>query len=247
MQKKKGSRVLPAVAAVSVLMLISVTCLILADLFLDRGNTVEIEIPEYRGMLESDIHETDNIEINKNYIFSDKAERGVVISQSKRGRVKTARGEKYSVTLNISLGRETHKLPDLRGLDLYEASAIVRGIGCTVRTQFSESDRRHDSVLFSIPEADNEMKAGEEVILYVAQRSTPSTVTVPDFYGCALNNLQSKVEESGLSLGKIEFIYGEDFLPNTVIYQSIGGGCLVSVGETVDFYVAKAPENEERG
>ena len=241
MQKKKRN-VLPAIAITSAVLFASVLCLVLADLFFDKGDATEIEIPDYRGTLESDIAPTVKIELEKSYSFSDKAERGVIISQSARGRVKVPRGEKYRVILNISLGRETRRLPDLRGLDLYEASAMLRGMGCTVKTRFSESDSRPDSVLFSIPEPEAELSEGDEVILYVATRSAPVTVRVPDFYGCSLDNLESRVRESGLDLGKIEFIYGEDFLPDTVIYQSIGEGCLVGMGVSVDFYVAKAPE-----
>ena len=240
MQKKR--RVLSALAIASAVLFFAATCLIFADLFFDKGDATEIEIPDYRGMLESEIAPTDKIELEISYVFSDKAESGRVISQSKKGKVKVPRGEKSGVILTVSIGKETAKLPDLRGLDIYEASAIIRGMGCAVKTRFSESDSRPDSVLFSIPEADTELAAGEEVILYVATRRAPVTVTVPDFYGCSLNNLERRVKESGLDLGKIEFIYGEDFLSDTVIYQSIGEGCIVGAGESVDFYVARAPE-----
>lgn len=245
MQRKSENKklIFPIIiaAVISVVAFLGVACLFFADLFLDGGDAVEIIIPRYEGMHEASIEESDGILLEKSYVFSSKVDKGIVISQSKKGAVKLARGEKYPVRLTVSLGVETHRLPKLAGLDIYEASGIVRQMGCIPKTVFSESERTPDSVLFTLPEADTEIKAGETVILYVAARSSIGTLTVPDFYGCGMDDLYSRVEESGLGVGKIEFIYSEDFLPNCVIYQSVGKGCIVKVGEKIDFYVSRPP------
>ena len=230
-------------AAISVAVFLLIAYLLLFDLFFARSRMQEIDIPKYVGENEEDITEIPLVSFEKNYVFSNKVPSGVVISQSKIGKVKVEKNGEYPVRLTVSLGRETHKLPNLCGLDIYEASGILRQMGCTVKTQLSESEEKADTVLFSIPKADDTVRAGDEVILYVASRRMERTVTVPDFYGYDAEKLELRVNESGLSIGNIEFIYSEDFLPDTVIYQSVGKGCRVKMGESIDFYIAKAPQS----
>ncbi len=243
MRKNKKRRLLPYILAalISGAVFAATVGFMAADLFFDAQDMMEIEIPVLEGKDESEVDLPESIELQRDYVFSESVAAGEVISQSKQGRVKVARGEKYPLRVSISLGRETRVLPDLRGLDIYEASGILREMGCIPKTVFSESDEPSDSVLFTIPAADTELAAGRTVTLYVATRSQPRTVRVPDFYGCSIDSLQERVESAGLALGKIEFIYSEDFLPNSVIYQSVGEGCLVKYGEKIDFYISKSP------
>ena len=243
MRKEKGLKPYILAALITNLLLVGIVLFAFLDLFCDYGNAREIDIPHYKGVSEAEILNIDGVSYKKNYVFSDTVKKGIVISQSQHGRVKAGSGDVVYVKLDISLGRETHALPDLAGLDLYEASGIIREMGCVVKTVFSESDKEQDKVLFTLPKAQTELYAGDVVTLYVATRSAPKTVRVPDFYGCGLDSLESQVKDAGLTVGKIEFIYSEDFLPNTVVYQSVGKNCLVKTGEAVDFYICRAPRN----
>ena len=243
MRKEKGLKPYVLAALITNFLLVGIVLFAFLDLFCDYGNAREIDIPHYKGVSEAEILNIDGVSYKKNYVFSDTAKKGIVISQSQHGRVKVSDGDVVYVKLDISLGRETRALPDLAGLDLYEASGIIREMGCVVKTVFSESDEEQDKVLFTLPKAQTELYAGDVVTLYVATRSAPKTVRVPDFYGCGLDSLESQVSDAGLTVGKIEFIYSEDFLPNTVVYQSVGKNCLVKTGEAVDFYICRAPRN----
>ena len=243
MRKEKGLKPYVLAALITNLLLVGIVCFVFVNLFCDYGNAKEIDIPYYKGKSEDEILDADGVSYKKNYVFSDTVKKGIVISQSRHGRVKVSDGEDVLIKLDISLGRETHTLPELAGLDLYEASGIIREMGCVVKTVFSESDEEQDKVLFTLPKAQTELCAGDVVTLYVATKSAPKTVRVPDFYGCGLDYLESRVRDCGLTVGKIEFIYSEDFLPNTVVYQSVGKNCLVKTGEAVDFYVCRAPQN----
>lgn len=242
MRKNKG-KILPyfLAAFISGIIFIATAGFLFADLFFSKDEVRIVDIPSFVGMSEDDIPRED-IEFEKSYAFSDNVDKGIVIFQSRRGKVKIPVGEKLPLKITVSLGREAHILPELAGVDLYEASGIIREMGCVPRTVFSESEKAPDTVLYTLPAAGSELHKGDTVTVYVATRSAPRTVCVPDFYGCSLDNLQGQVEDAGLTLGKIEFIYSEDFLPNTVIYQSIGKGCLVKPGERVDFYISRSPE-----
>lgn len=230
-------------ALASLIIFISISGFLFADLFFYGTKSKEIEIPNLVGMSAEDISLGDAIEIRKNYVFSDSVPSGVVICQTRHGKIKVRDGESVSLDLTVSMGMEKRLLPNLCGLDIYEASGIIRELGCVPKTVFSESDEAFDSVLFSLPSANTELHRGEVVTIYVAKRKSGITVSVPDFYGYSFDGLQARVESAGLTMGKIEFIYSEDFLPNAVIYQSIGKNCLVKQGETVDFYVSRLPEN----
>ena len=242
-KKKRGLKPYVLMAAVSFIIFISVSGFLFFDLFFDREKVTEIEIPNLVGIPDGDFPVDSRITVEKKYVFSDGAEKGIVISQSRRGRVKIRDGESVALEISVSLGKEKRILPDLCGLDIYEASGIIRELGCIPKTVFSESEKRADSVIFSLPRANSELHYGEVVTIYVAKRETGITVTVPDFYGCAMNDIQERVETAGLTVGKVEFIYSEDFLPNTVVYQSVGTGCLVKQGERVDLYVSRLPQN----
>lgn len=241
MRKNKG-KLMPYVltALLSAVVFVAVSVFLFADLFFVKDKMKVVDVPSFVGVNESDISNGE-FEIERAYVFSDNAERGTVISQSHKGRAKIPEGEKYTLKITVSLGRETHILPNLSGLDIYKASGIIREMGCVPKTVFSESEEQPDGVLFSLPKAGSELREGDVVTIYVAKRKSPKTVRVPDFYGCSLNNLQSQVEDVGLALGKIEFIYSEDFLPDTVIYQSVSKNCLVKQGEKIDFYISKSP------
>ncbi len=240
MRKKRWLLPYALAAVISVAVFFATAGFLFADLFFSKDDSKIIDVPSYVGMDEDSISFCE-IEIERSYSFSDTVAKGLVISQSRKGRVKVASGEKLVLGITVSLGKETHVLPELKGLDIYEASEIIRKMGCVPRTVFSESEERADSVLFTLPKPSSELYEGEVVTLYVATRTTPKTVRVPDFYGCSLNNLQSQVEDAGLTLGKIEFIYSEDFLPDTVVYQSVGKNCLVKNGASIDFYIARNP------
>ncbi len=225
-------------ATIAVAAFLLVACLLCADLFFVREEMAVIDVPSYVGSDEMSIHGTDSIEIEKIYTFSDTEEEGIVISQSFSGKTKVAPNDRYRLKLTVSLGEEKREMPDLFGRDIYEASAILRKMGCVVKTILLESEHEADSVIMTVPEKSTELHRGETVTLYIATKSTPKVVCVPDFYGCDADSLRKRVEMSGLNLGKIELIYSEDFLPDRVIYQSTRAGCLVPYGETVDFYVA---------
>lgn len=240
MRKKRGLGPYIWAVVISALVFFTTAGLLFADLFLQKDKADIIFVPSYVGMNENDIS-GDEIEFEKIYAFSDTAKKGTVISQSRKGKIKIPSGEKLSLRITVSLGRKTHILPELAGLDMYEASGIIRGMGCVVKTVFSESEDEPDRVLFTLPKPNTEILSGDTVTIYVSSKSSPRSVRVPDFYGCSINNLQSMLEDAGLTLGKIEFIYSEDFLPDTVVYQSVGKGCLVKSGERIDFYVARFP------
>ncbi len=245
MQRKRKAQTKTAIfpivlaAVISIAAFLGVACLFFGDLFFSDDKMIEVELPYYEGLYESEIESREYIELERSYVFSDNVQKGRVISQSKRGKIKIPDGERYLLRLDISLGGETYTLPELRGLDIYEASGIIREMGCVPKTVFSESDEPSDSVLFTLPKANSPLKAGETVTMYIATKSAPRTVRVPDFYGCSLETLQERVESAGLSVGEIKYIYSEDFLPNSVIYQSVSKNCLVKQGEVIDFYVSK--------
>ena len=229
-------------AASSLVILILVVGFVFADLFLDGEKMQMIDIPSYVGMDESAVT-LDELDVEREYVFSHDVARGVVISQSHTGTCKIQIGSKYPLKIRVSLGERTSTLPNLLGMDIYEASGIIRELGCIPKTVFSESDAEYDTVILSTPSAGAEVREGDTVTIYVARGKPSVTVRVPDFYGCSLANIEAQVESAGLSLGKIEFIYSEDFLPDTVVYQSVGKNCLVKEGESVDFYVSRLPKS----
>ncbi len=203
-------------------------------------NTYILTVPKLVGLDGGNIASYPDIEIMREWIYSSDAEKGTVISQTPYAgaRKKLKSGEKYTVTVFISLGERTANIPDLRGVGEMSAAAALRSIGARVKIMPIYGDGADGAVLYSSPGAETEIKEGDTVTIFVSRHRTDEPVAVPDMCGMTL----SEAYRYALSIGLLISEDDSNKLEGIVTAQSIAAGAKVKKGS----YISFKTETEER-
>lgn len=247
--KNKTIKKLTIFALLSVGIFILTVICAFAYLFADLGGKRElIEIPSFTGAKYSEISAPDRINLERELVFSDDTPEGEIISQfpyagAKR---KLAEGEKYTVKLTVSMGKERQTLPNLKNFKYTEAAAVLRSIGAEIRiVSVYDDEIERDIVLRTSPAAGNRVERGEQVTLFVSRNHIHSSVRVGDFVGLPLDEAASEILAQGLTLDKISQDYSDKFAAGEVISQSVAPGSYVLHGTKIDITVSAGQKKEE--
>ncbi|MFJ1970790.1 Stk1 family PASTA domain-containing Ser/Thr kinase [Streptomyces sp. NPDC087903] len=171
--------------------------------------------------------------------YSDTVKRGMVIGTDPKpgSRIR----DHDTVTLTISDGPETVRVPDLGGVRLDEARNRLRKDGLApgmVTREFSDEVAR-GSVISTEPDAGTTRHAGSAIALLV---SKGSPVDVPDVSGESLEDARADLEEAGLTVEvSAEQIYSDDD-KGEVARQTPLEGSEAAEGDTVTLTLSKGPE-----
>ncbi|MFK4147615.1 Stk1 family PASTA domain-containing Ser/Thr kinase [Streptomyces sp. NPDC004065] len=174
--------------------------------------------------------------------YSDTVERGTVIGTDPEAGARIRGND--GVTLTISDGPETVKVPDLAGRPLGEARKELKKSGLEpgmVNREFSEEVAK-DSVIGTNPGAGTRRHAGSAIALTV---SKGSPVDVPDVTGEDLDRAKSDLEDLGLKVTVAPEQVNSEFDQGRVARQSPAGDAQAAEGDTVTLTVSKGPEMVE--
>jgi eukaryotic-like serine/threonine-protein kinase len=164
---------------------------------------------------------------------SDLAPRDTVFRQVPSANSKVDEGS--TVTLFVSNGPTTVKMPDVLGLTQQDARRRVRDAG--LRPSLEQENSRkvpEGNVIRSDPGPGKAIERGSRVTLVVS--SGPREVQVPDVEGQDQKDAVDRLREEGLSVVVRERESGEP--PDTVVDQSPAAGQLVGEGSTVTLFVS---------
>ena len=191
---------------------------------------IVFEVPNLVDLDENEIGGACGVEITREWVYSDEVARGVVISQTPHAsaRRKIAEGDKCPVTVYISLGERTEKIPELRGIDSLSAAAALRSIGARVRTVAIYGDGEDGVVVDTSPAQNSEIHEGDTVTLYVSKQRVREPITVPNFCGKNFDEAVRLALSLGLFIGECE---GN----GKVISQSIPEGARVLADSYISF------------
>ncbi|MFF9620779.1 Stk1 family PASTA domain-containing Ser/Thr kinase [Streptomyces griseosporeus] len=174
--------------------------------------------------------------------YSDTVKRGTVISTDPAPGARI-RGN-GSVTLTVSRGPETVKVPDLQGYRLDKARSVLKDSGLEpgmVTREFSE-DVPKGFVIDSDPPAGTERHADSAIALTV---SKGSPVEVPDVTGEDLAAARSDLEGAGLKVEVAAERVNSEHDAGKVAAQTPGSGSEAAEGDTVTLTLSKGPEMVE--
>ncbi|MFJ4618493.1 Stk1 family PASTA domain-containing Ser/Thr kinase [Streptomyces sp. NPDC088812] len=174
--------------------------------------------------------------------YSDTVERGTVISTDPEPGSRIRKND--AVSLVVSDGPETVKVPYLKGTGLAKAKAQLKEDGLEpglVTRAFSE-DVAKGAVISSDPEAGTERRAGTAVSLVV---SKGSPVDVPDVTGDDLADARAELEEAGLKVKVSAERINSEYAKGRVAAQSPGADRQLAEGDTVTLTLSKGPEMVE--
>ncbi|MGW2743541.1 Stk1 family PASTA domain-containing Ser/Thr kinase [Streptomyces sp. NPDC001450] len=171
--------------------------------------------------------------------YSDTVERGAVISTDPAAGARIRSND--SVTLVVSRGPETVKVPDLQGVPLGRAQSKLKAAGLEpgmVNRAFSDSVPR-GAVISTDPEAGIKRHAGSAIALLV---SKGNPVDVPDVTGDDLDEAKQELEDAGLKVIVNTEQVNSDYDKGQVAQQTPDGDKQAAEGDTVTLTLSKGPE-----
>ncbi|MCC9704779.1 Stk1 family PASTA domain-containing Ser/Thr kinase [Streptomyces sp. MNU76] len=170
--------------------------------------------------------------------FSDTVKRGRVIGTD------PAPGERIrdndTVTVTISKGPQTVKVPDLQGYRLDVAKSKLKDAGLepgVVTREFSDEVIR-GQVISTQPGTGTEISSGAAVRIVVS-RGAP--VEVPDVSGDSVADATAELEQAGLKVKIASGRVNSEFDKGLVAEQAPGVGKQVGQGDTVTLTLSKGP------
>ncbi|MEV5319699.1 Stk1 family PASTA domain-containing Ser/Thr kinase [Streptomyces sp. NPDC052687] len=172
------------------------------------------------------------------HAYSDTVRRGTIISTDPAPGSRIRQND--SVTLTVSDGPQTVKVPNLAGYRLDKARDVLKDEGLEpgmVTREFSDEVER-GFVIGTEPVAGTERKAGSAIALTV---SKGSPVDVPDVVGQDLADAREQLAEAGLKVRVAERRVHSEHEQGQVARQSPGAGGRAAEGDTVTLTVSKGP------
>ncbi|MCE7548490.1 Stk1 family PASTA domain-containing Ser/Thr kinase [Streptomyces thermodiastaticus] len=173
------------------------------------------------------------------HAHSDTVARGTVISTDPSPGTRIR--DHGSVTLTVSDGPKTVRVPDVRGRPLDTARQRLRAAGLEpgmVSRAFSE-DVPKGTVIRTDPPAGTERHSGSAIALVVS-RGRP--VKVPDVTGEDLDEATSDLGEAGLKVTVAPERVTSEFDAGQVARQNPPAGRQLAEGDTVTLTLSKGPE-----
>ncbi|WP_367323798.1 Stk1 family PASTA domain-containing Ser/Thr kinase [Streptomyces sp. HUAS ZL42] len=176
------------------------------------------------------------------HAYSDTVQRGSVISTDPAPGTRIRDND--SVSLTISDGPETVKVPDVKGYRLDKAKARLKSDGLEpgmVTRAFSD-DVIKGFVISTEPEAGTERHAGSAIAIVV---SKGSPVDVPDVTGEDPEDARAELEEAGLKVEISAAEVNSEYDKGRVAAQTPGADKQAAEGDTVTLTLSKGPEMVE--
>jgi len=172
------------------------------------------------------------------HAYSDTVKRGTVISTDPGPGARIRRN--HSVTLTVSDGPRTVRVPDVTGVPQAEAAKRLTSAGLAPGVVTSEFDDSvtPGSVIRTSPAAGTSRRAGSAVALVV---SKGAAIDVPDVTGQDLDEATAALEKAGLKVAISPAQVNSDEDKGKVAEQSPADG-QAAAGDTVTLTLSKGPE-----
>ncbi|MER5222812.1 Stk1 family PASTA domain-containing Ser/Thr kinase [Streptomyces flaveus] len=174
--------------------------------------------------------------------YSDTVERGTVISSDPEAGARIRDNDPVSLT--ISRGPETVRVPNVKGYALDEARARLKDEGLKagmITRDFSE-EVPFGYVISTDPDAGTTRRAGSAIALII---SKGSPVDVPDVTGDELADARQELQDAGLKVEIAPEQINSEFDAGQVAQQSPAADRQLGEGDTVTLTISKGPEQIE--
>lgn len=163
---------------------------------------------------------------------------GTILSQIPKANARVREGRFVKVT--VSKGGKTVLVPKLQGVSMRQAELLLthRGLELGDISWIPSDSFPEDVVIASTPSFETQVPYGMSINLRVSLGTQPDTVVVPDLLGMNLEESKKILREVGLQLGDAKQVINEDFLPGTILSQSLPSGLKVQRGSEIKLKVS---------
>lgn len=178
-----------------------------------------------------------NVEIIAEEYHPDK-EDGTIISQYPVPGTLVKSGRLIKVVKSI--GRKDVIVPQLSGFSVRQAVLNIEAAGLLVGDiNWTHSDSLPERVVvFSYPASGTKIPMGSHVNLMVNRGSLAGIVYMPRLIGRPLEEARRIIEDMELKVGLVTHVTNENYLPETVLEQSVPPATELDVGEEIDLIVS---------
>ncbi len=158
---------------------------------------------------------------------------GTILSQIPHPNTRVREGRVVKIT--VSKGGEAVLVPRLQGISIRQAELLLihEGLELGDVSWTPSGSFPEDVVITSTPSSETSVPVGMSVNLRVSLGIKPDTVVVPDLLGMNLEESKKILREIGLGLGKTKLRVNNDFLPGTVLRQSLKPGQKIVRGSKI--------------
>jgi hypothetical protein len=164
---------------------------------------------------------------------------GTILSQIPALGTKIKEGR--MVKVKVSKAEEAVIVPQLKGISVRQAELLLAQATLQLgEVSWVSSDSfPRDVVIENVPASGLSVPPGILVNIVASLGAMPDTVMMPDLVGKNIDEGRKMLQEIGLQIGKIKSKRNDDFLPGTVLDQSIPPGDKVLRGTEIDLVVSK--------
>ncbi|MFD5950808.1 Stk1 family PASTA domain-containing Ser/Thr kinase [Streptomyces collinus] len=238
-RRRPGSRRGPVAIVVAVLLVLGIGA---GVWYINSGQFTEVPplLAKTQEQAENRLEDA-GLELGKvEHAYSDTVERGQIISSDPKAGERIRGNDSVSIT--VSDGPETVRVPALAGQKLDRARALLKEGGLEpgmVTREFSE-DVPRGSVITARPADGTKVRAGTGVALVV---SKGARIDIPDVTGSDEADARSELTEAGLKV-KIatERVTSSEYDKGQVVRQTPASGGPAAEGDTVTLTLSKGPE-----
>ncbi len=195
---------------------------------------VEMQVDDATELLEMSGLE---LEVTSEEYHYDKPE-GTILNQYPIHGTKVKSGRTVKVV--ASIGQKSVVVPEVSGISVRQAKLNIEAADLVlgdIAWTFTDSLPER-VVVFSYPSSGREVQIGTAINLMVNRGSLMNITFMPKLAGLSLEEARVKIAGAGLVIGLIKYLPDENYLPETVIEQSVEEAIELEIGEEIDLVVS---------
>jgi len=144
------------------------------------------------------------------------------------------------VKVVASIGQKDVTVPELSGISVRQAKLYIESadliLGDIAWTFVDSLPER--VVVFSYPAEGKLVPIGTPINLMVNRGSLTNVTFMPKLVGMSLDEARAKLADSKLVVGLVKYVTNENYLPETVLEQSVEEAVELEHGEEIDLVVS---------
>jgi eukaryotic-like serine/threonine-protein kinase len=165
---------------------------------------------------------------------------GYVVTQAPRanGTLKPGR----SVSVVLSLGPRTHRVPELKGMSMRQARSVLEhaGLGLGRVARVARPGLEHEEVVAASPPVGEEAREGEAVDVVLSVPGGGRVYMMPDLSTQDLFFVRQRLERLGFRVSSVRYEAREGVFPNTVVDQRPRPGTRIREGDSIELVAASS-------
>lgn len=178
-------------------------------------------------------------------VVDDTVKPGHIVNQSPKGGDMVKAGGR-EITVEISIGGEGLKMPNVYNQDQRVAEPNLRAVGLLPKVEYKNSDDITEGNVISQSPAEGEaVEVGQEVTIVVSLGRKRQEMTMIPVINMTLEEATKKLEEMGLRVGTVKRVPSEQYEEGKVCSQSVVTNSIVLEGTAIDLEVSTGSETTE--